>query len=153
MENNAPNFGHLESMNIDARKAVEFTFFNIEGGPTLFVRPTSQANKAYLNAVLRTGRRTLRRMRGNKLSVEVLDENRDQDRKLFPKYVITGWKDETVQDSEGNPVPFSKENCELFLRALPNDIFDELRTFCGEPDNFREDDDLGASDVEELAGN
>jgi len=152
-KNETPSFKHLNKLQIDPGKSIEFTFFNVVGEPTLFVRPTTQENKRYLNAVLSRGNRTIRRMRGNKITVAVLSENRAQDRELFPKYVVTGWKSETVLDAKGRSVPFSEESCAQFLEALPNDIFDELRTFCGEPENWRERDELNHEDVKDLAGN
>lgn len=149
---NAPDFSNLKSLSIDANTSREFKFYSIEGEPTLQVRSTTDANKQYLNALLK-GRKALRLMRGRKINSSVLDANRDQDRELYPKFVITGWDEKTVVDSNSDPVSFSKENCELFLRALPNDIFDELRTYCSDPDNFREEDDLDEEDIENLAGN
>lgn len=147
-----PDFSNLKSLGIDNSKSKEFKFYSIEGEPTLYVKSTTDANKLYLNALLK-GRKTLRLMRGRKINASVLDANREQDRELYPQFVVTGWDEKTIADSEGNDVPFSRENCELFLQALPNDIFDELRNFCGDPDEHRDGEDLDSEDVEELSGN
>ena len=45
-------------------------------------------------------------------------KNREQDRDLFPKFVIVGW--DGVLDSDGEPVEFTKENCADLLAALPD---------------------------------
>lgn len=148
-----PDFSHLSDLKVQPSKQVEFAFERIEGEPTLVVRSSSESNKPYLNALLKSGRRTLRKMRGGKMSAEVLASNRDQDRELFPKYVIVDWKAATVRNAAGKPVPFSPEACTAFLQALPNDLFDELRAFCGDVDNFREKDDLTSGDVEDLSKN
>jgi len=146
-----PDFSQLENLKVRPTATAEYTFFQIEDEPVLKVRPASEVNKPYLNAVLRLGRSTLRKMRGGKISTAVLEENREQDRKLFAKYVVLEWKN--VKDAKGEEVSFSKEACEAFLRALPNDIFDDLRVFCGDIDNFRKENELAEDDISELEGN
>ena len=65
-------------------------------------------------------------------------ENRDQDRVLFAKYVVKGWK--RIIDSEGNEVEFNEKNCFDFLTCLPDWIFDQVRNFAATPDNFIDDE-------------
>ena len=148
-----PDFSHLSNLKVRPSKQIEFTFERIAGEPALMVRSSSESNKPYLNALLKSGRRALRKMRGGKMSAEVLAANRDQDRELFTKHIVVDWKAETVRNAAGKPVKFSPEACAAFLQALPNDLFDELRVFCGDVDNFREEDDLTREDIEGLAKN
>jgi len=148
-----PNFSNLEKLKVKSSATALYTFHDIEGEPTLRVRPAHEVNNAYMNAVLKRGKKMLRTIRRGKMSTAVLKENRETDYGLFPRYIVEDW---TVapNDAQGNPVGFSRENCEAFLRAIPVDMFNDLRDFCGDIDNFREDDDvLDANDREELGKN
>lgn len=125
------DFGHLTP----AKKAtVEFTFWDVVGEPKLIVRNAGESNKPYFNEMLRRAEQLQRRKA--KVSAELVKEHRDRDRELFPKFVITGWKD--VVDKNGAAVPFSQGDCQAFLGALDDDTFDMLREFCKDATNFRE---------------
>ncbi len=89
------------------------------------------------------------------MSVDLLEETREVDLLLYPKFVIMGWDEETVLDDQDKPAAFTTENVESFLEALPADIFDGLRSHCGDLQNFRDEDDDGMSDddIETLAKN
>ena len=78
-------------------------------------------------------------------------ENRDEDRRLYPKHILRGWRG--VVDSNGDVVEFNPERAAEFVEALPDWLFDELRAFCGDVQNFLEEDDGDEEDDEELAGN
>lgn len=147
-----PNFSNLAALTVRADREIDFVFALIEGEPRLKVRPATEANRPYFNAVLRSsGKGLLKRMRGGRLNAEALAESRAQDRKLFAEFVVRGW--ENVVDGDGVAVPFSRENVEGFLEALPADLFDELRAFCSNPDNFRGENALTQEDTEKLKGN
>lgn len=60
----------------------------------------------------------------------------DEDRKLYPKHVIKGWRH--VYNAGGTEIPFSAGACEALLGRVPDDMFEGLRDFCGDPDNHRE---------------
>ena len=64
-------------------------------------------------------------------------------------YIVTGWSN--VEDAKGKAVKFSKEVCRQFLIAIPGDMFDELRLFCLEISNFREE--MDPEELAELSGN
>lgn len=119
----------------------------------VLLAPATEANKAFYNVMLkRAGRRarptgkptpeTLRRL---------LDEGRQEDRELYPAYVIRGW--EGIEDDAGQPVPFSEAACRELLDALPDFIFDKVREFAVVPRNFLGENEEPAPDAEELAGN
>jgi hypothetical protein len=146
-----PNFSHLRNLTVATDSQSEFIFYGISGEPALDVAPATEANKPYLNGVLARSKKLARRLRGARMTVEVLQESREQDRELYPKHVVKGWRN--VFDADGNEVPFCPEACAEFLQAIPNDMFDELRTFCGNADNFRHPDEGDEEDAEELAGN
>jgi hypothetical protein len=154
MSDQKPNFSHLEAMKVKSSATAIYTFHEIEGEPSLLVKPAHEINQGYMNAVLKKGKKMLRSMKRGKLTTAVLKENREQDYQLFPRFIVEGWPT-APKDMEGKEVPFTRENCELFLRAIPVEMFNDLRDFCGDIDNFRddEDDDLDAADREDLAGN
>lgn len=140
-------FAHLQNLHVAANATAEYIFYGIDGHPVLTVHPATEANKPYFNAVLKRTSRTAKMLRaGGEMNAEQLKEARVEDRELYPKHVVRGWS--KVVDSELNEVPFSVEDCEEFLTAIPDYMFDDFRTFCGNPRNFVEH-----GDPEETAGN
>jgi hypothetical protein len=135
-------FDRLKSLNVSADATAVFVFDRLEGAPSLRVRPTSEQNRPYLNAVLSEGKRLARR---RKLSAALLAETRARDLELFPKHVVVGWEKPALLD-DGSPA--SNEHVAAFLEAIPPDMFDELRGFCGDLDSFRP-----GSDPDDLVGN
>lgn len=130
-------FNKVKQLSVSQDATRVFVFETIEGRPSVRVAPATQNNPAYLNAVLKD--KSIGRRRG--LSVEVMKENRDKDRGLYAKFIIKGWENPALKD-DGSAA--TSEDIQAFLEALPDDLFDELRTYCGEPANFRssETDDL-----------
>jgi hypothetical protein len=127
------DFSHLKSLDV-RDKTAPYTIHQIAGAPVLTVRPATEANKPYFNAVLKRSRNNVRALKAGALSQAMIAENREQDRELFPRFVVIGWAD--VVDSQGAVVPFTAANCADFLRALPDWIFDDLRNFAGDSVNF-----------------
>lgn len=131
------DFSHLQSLEVTNDRTAEYTFHNIEvngKSPTLIVAPAGEANKPYFNALLKRAGRTARQVSAGKINAGMIGENRDEERELFPAYVVRGWKD--MLDADGSEVEFTRENCTDFIKALPDWLFDDLRTFCGKPENF-----------------
>lgn len=127
------DFSHLQTLDI-RNKVAPFAIHQIAGAPILNMRSATEVNKPYFNAVLKRSRSNVRALKAGAISQAMIAENREQDRELFPKHVITGWAG--VVDSQGASVPFNVENCAAFLRALPDWIFDEIRNFAGDSVNF-----------------
>jgi len=125
------DFGHLKNSKKDV---VTYTFWGVVGEPKLLVRHAGESNKPFFNEKLRRAEHLQKRKA--KVNVELIRDNRERDRELFPKYIITGWED--VFDAKGVPVTFSKDDCKSFLDALDDDEFDGLREFCGDAVNFRD---------------
>lgn len=140
------DFTHLKNLDVK-NKTAEYPIFQIAGEPTLIMKPATEANKPYFNAVLKRSRRNLRAMRAGAVNQAMIAENREQDRELFPRHVVDGWRN--VTDAKGKEVEFNRENCRDFLDALPDWIFDEIRNFAGDSANFAGD----VPDVEVKAGN
>jgi hypothetical protein len=140
------DFSHLKNLDVKDKTA-RCPIHQIAGAPVLIMKPATEANKPYFNAVLKKSRRNVRALKAGAINQVMIAENREQDRELFPRFVVTGW--ENVSDAEGNAVEFNRDNCEAYLRALPDWIFDEVRNFAGDSVNFAGD----MPDIETKAGN
>ena len=146
------SFNHVRKLAVAPSATSTFTFYQIQGRPSLTVKPTGEANPQYMNAMFKRSKGVARRLRAGDLSVDLLEETRDIDLALYPKYVILGWED--VMTDQDEPAPFNAETVSMFLNALPDDMFDELRAHCSDLSNFRDDGDgLQDEDVESIAKN
>lgn len=145
------DFSQLSKLQVSNDRTAKYTFYQIEGEPTLDVAPATEANGPYFNALLKRAKGTVRRMRAGGVNAGMLAENRNDDRDLYPKHIVRGWS--SVRSSKGSSVEFSVENAKDFLEALPNWLFDELRTFCNDPANFVGEGELTPDDKVELQGN
>ena len=146
------SFNHVRKLAVASSATSTFTFYQIQGRPSLTVKPTGEANPPYMNAMFKRSKGVARRLRSGDMSVDLLEETRDIDLKLYPKFVVQGWND--VETDSGEKAPFNPDLVAQFLEALPEDIFDELRAHCGDLANFRDDGDgLHEDDVEAIAGN
>ena len=123
------------------------TFYEFENEPWVEVKPATERNKPFFNALLKRQRRGRRQLRGGTLTVDVIKRARDDDRDLYAKYIVTGWD---VFDVKGEPVDLSPDNCLDFLHAISDESFDLLRDFAGDPQTFIAD---AVTDTEETAKN
>lgn len=131
-------FDYLKTLEVKDRTA-RYTMHAIQLGdrsPTLLVRPATEANKPYFNALLKRARSYASQLQANAVNESMLVENRNEDRAMYPEFIVVGWED--VVDSKGKTVEFTKEACADFLKSLPNWLFDDLRAFCGKPTSFLE---------------
>jgi hypothetical protein len=126
-------FDHLKKFEV-SKDAVRYDLDQLTGGMYLMVRPATEANKGLLSESLKRVNARPQRARRAKVSAEKLEQTRDEDRQLYAKHVVEGWGN--VRDSDGKVVEFSKEEVLDFLTALPDWVFDELRAFCTDPNNF-----------------
>tara|TARA_R110000796_G_scaffold41179_2_gene101987 strand:+ start:31228 stop:31683 length:456 start_codon:yes stop_codon:yes gene_type:complete len=148
-------FAHLKSLAVNDGDTVEFSFYEIEGVPTLDVAPATKANREFFNAVLRKSKEAARKLRSrrNQMPTQAqIDAVRREDVALFSEYIVKGWRN--VVDSKGTEVEFSKEDCQEWLMEIPDDMFEELRDFCLDIRNFRQgSDEMEAAELEDLTGN
>ena len=128
------DFSHLSELDVSGRQTVEYTLYHLEGEPTLILSPATQSNKPYFNALLKRSRKNQAALKAGAINSGMIDGNRDEDRELYPLYIVQGWR--RVTDSSGAEVPFAKDVCSSFLHHLPDWIFDEVREFAGSPQNF-----------------
>ena len=126
----------------EPKATVPYVLEHLEGEPTLMVAPAFGANKDYFNALLRRRRKGPAKLTPKKLSQKLeeqtIEDIRNDDKVLYPRHIIKDW--DNVTDNDGNEVPFSVEEAEEFLQALPDWIFDEIRVFCVQPQNFLAED-------------
>lgn len=140
------DFTNFEELNVSKGATAEFPLDMLAGKMSLTLSPATEANMKYFNQLLKKSRSKMKQISSKKLDVNILGDNRNEDRELYAKYIIIGWK---VNDAKGKPVKFTTENVEQFLNALPNWIFDNVRAFASSPESFI---DLEI-DPEETAGN
>ena len=147
------DFQHLAKLRVQDDATAEFTFFRIVGEPTLTVRHAGDTNPDFLNAVLKKPKRLQRAARrARQITAASIDSARMEDIQLFARCIVVGWSG--VLDSQGEEVEFTRENLIDFLTAIPPDMFNELRAFCLDIENFREESDMmDAAEEEELQGN
>lgn len=131
------DFSHMKALDVSADKVREYTFHQITvngRSPVLTVAPATEANKPYFNALLKRAGKTSRALRVGAVNSGMIEENREEDKELYPRTIVKGWHD--VLDADGAEVKFSREECAQFLSALPNWVFDDFRNYCGDPANF-----------------
>ncbi len=143
------DFSFLQQYDVGADARAEYTCYQItglDGGPiVLEVAPAGEPNKPYFTALTRYAMKNQRRMRGNP---NIIDDTRKLDRELYPQFVVKGWRN--VPDTAGNEVPFSAKRAAEFLALLPAQIFDDLREFCADLDNYSA---VTPDDVDDTAKN
>ena len=136
----------FKGLEITDKSTKRYTFYPITGEPWVEVAPALETNRPYYNAILRRTKKNARR-RISQVSAAMLQEQRDEDRELFAKHIVKGWGN--LKDTTGNPVTFSEKSAFSFLSALPDWLFDELRAWCGDANNFLKEDDMTEEEVEE----
>jgi hypothetical protein len=144
------DFSHLKALDVNAGMTAEYTLHQITvngKSPTLIVAPATDVNKPYFNALLKRSGKAARQVKAGKMTADLIDTNRDEDKELYPKHVVKGWRD-MVDVETGGDLVFTPADCVSFLDALPNWIFDDCRTFCVEITNYTE-----PMDIEVLAKN
>jgi hypothetical protein len=119
----------------------------------LLLRPATEANPAYYNAMLKRAAKRVRRLaRADSVTVDDVRQNRDDDRDLFPLHVIVDW--EGVRDDQGEVVPHSRDAAKELCQQLPEWSFDRVRSHAATPERFLpEGEDDPVSDLDGLLGN
>jgi len=145
-------FSHLKKKDITSETTAWCPLYGIEMNgrvPELLLAPALECNEPYYNATLRRTTARARVTQAKGLTAAMMKGDRDEDRELFPKFVVRDWKN--VVDDEGKGVDFNVDNCTAFLEALPNHVFDVARNFASNASYF--DGTYNAEDGEAVAGN
>ena len=140
----SPDFG-FESLEINNKTTARYIIYAVKGEPYVDVMPALETTRDYYNAVLRRTKKNMRR-RMSAITATQLGEQRDEDRELFAAHIIKGWN---FKDRAGNAIPFSQKNVHAMLKALPDWLFDEMRTWCGDANNFLKQTDMTEEEVVE----
>lgn len=127
------DFSQLKKLDV-SNETIDYHIDQIEGDAVLKLLPAAEKNKPYFNALLKKSRSRVKAIQSSKLSAAMIKENRDEDRLLYSKYIIKGW--EGIVDVNGKAVPFTEENVFDFLTALPPWIFEEIRNYASDIQNF-----------------
>lgn len=144
-------FKHLKAL--DVNDPVWLSIPQVSPDAEIQVVFAGDSNTALANAVIKKAAvRPRSKSNTPRAALEQLHQTRDEDRDLLARYVIKDWRG--IQDEEGNEVEFSTEHALEFFEALPDWIFDRVRTFCRNPQNFAGTiDDPTDEESRELAGN
>lgn len=151
------DFSHLDLLQVNKENTAEYEIYEIETAPTLIVRCTADNNE--YQAKIRGMREQITRKLNSKkkqqrkrsrITDQIFDLLRNPDREAYPGMVVVGWT--TNKDANGEEVEYSDEACTDFLKALPDWLFDGIRMFCIDAQNFIKVQ-MSADDEEEISGN
>lgn len=148
----AADFSYLSEYEIDAGRVVEFIFHELRGAPSIMVAPATQENKGYTKALVARNQMRGRGRQGQSAILKTIDEDRAEDRILYPKHIVKGWGSRPPVDKQGNVPEFTEDNAAAFLGRLPAWIFDRLTLFCRNGNNFLAEDEPSDEEIDE-AGN
>jgi hypothetical protein len=137
-------FARLDNLKVLGGATATFDLPELGEEAALTLAPATEANKPLLNATLKHSKSTGRSRKGQ--SASLIKENRNVDRNLYAKFVVKDWVN--IKDDKGVPVDFNEEEVLGLLKALPDDLFDEIRMFAGDLASFRAD-----IQVDDIAGN
>ena len=151
-------FDHLKALHVKDGDTADYYFEELGGTPYLTCAPATNVNKAFLNAVMKKSKEASRvanarrRLRGSdEVTDAAIERARLEDIELFVEYIVSGWGN--VFNTDGEPVEFTKENCREFLQAIPPEMFADLRLFCLDVRNFRQETGMDPDEQEALQGN
>ena len=136
-------YTHLEKHK--PKGIARFEFWDLEGHdgktpPWVDVVLANSSNKPYFNAALKAQAkyRQQQRIAAGKMNANDVEINRNVDRALYPKYVVKDWGN-ILSDEKDSP-KFSEAECRKWFKSLPDHIFDKLRDFAPQPENFVADE-------------
>ena len=151
------SFKNLEKyvLNSDSRCWLDFP--ELGSKARLLLAFAGDANPNYYNPWLAmTGKRLRKLAKADTLTAEDTAVARDEDRELFPIYIIKGW--ECVEgDGEGldenGYIPWNRRKAQELCSVLANHLMDRIRNEAATPERFYPEDAILPPDAEELAGN
>lgn len=136
-----PDFSHLQELVVKKENTAEYELFEIDTNPVLIVRCIAdnddyqskiRAKREQITRELRAKRK--KKLARTRINDQIFDLLRGPDREAYPGAVVIGWN--SNKDAKGKEVSYSDEACADFLRALPDWLFDGIRLFCLDAQNF-----------------
>ncbi len=155
-------FSNLSGADVTVESTAIYTFYELPGEPWVRVRPGGDLNRPYFSAILASQSKNRKRLMKGKIDADMLEKNREVDRKLYPRHIDAGewggWQEALPNADptalvEYEDIEYSPQGFKELMEQLPADLFDELRAFCNEPVNFRSEDEPDLDDIAETAGN
>ena len=124
----------------------------------ILIGPATEVNEPYHNAMLKMSGKRIRRMaKSDRLTAEDAVMSRDEDRVLYPLFVIRGWEffegDDAVDMDEDGYVPYSRLNAQKLCHQMPTHMMDRVRHEASTPERFYPDDEIAPPDAADLAEN
>lgn len=146
------NFANFEALEV-VGKTAEYVLHELKEmpKPVLIVKPTGVENAAFFNELLREFGSDQRALKNMNPDAGMVEKSRAVTRKLFPLYVVVGWRG--LRDAHGEEVPYSKDECVGLFQKLPGHMVDGIRGFCDDPMNFVRANAAPPLDAGSLAGN
>ena len=150
-------FSHLKT-EVTKDTVRSYTMYGIQLGetedgepinPVLTVRPAWDINTDYANARIKVSAARSKQMQKKGVSAGDIRRIRREDIPLYAEHIVVGWNEDTVIDENGNPVKFTQEDLLDFLKSIPEQEFDDLRSWCNDYANWGQD----PLDDEEVVGN
>lgn len=136
------DFSNYASKKINEGTLAEYVFRDIEGEPSIWFAPATEANRPFFSHSLReraarVERESRKASDDSDFSVKPEDiaDQRQVDRVAFAKFCAKRWGTPPV-DTGGNAVEFNEANALAFFEAIPEWIFDALRPWIANPRNF-----------------
>lgn len=149
------NLAHVDRLHIDPSKTREFEIPGIKNVdrtvPKFICLPGSRSNRAYFAKVLARSQQTASRAVSGGVTVDMVDDQLNDDRQFFSESVIVGWVD--AKDANAQPIPFSPAHCQAYLSHVPDDLFQRFRDRVANDDSFRDYDEPTEGEQKAAAGN
>jgi hypothetical protein len=144
-------FEHLKRLDPLERTAI-LPMPELNPGAALVIKYAGEGNAPYWNALLARAAKRVRNKTGAPLiDAATLEENRSEDRAIFPGNVLVSWAG--VQDTKRVDIAPTQANMREFCQKLPAWLFDRIRDAAANPATFMVPEDPSPVDAAELAGN
>ena len=144
-------FSHLKKLDV----AEAMSWMDLpELGPKarLLLKFAGDSNAPYYNEMLKkAGKRARQMIRTDQVDSAMLAANRQDDRELFPFYIISNW--EHVPDEKGKNVQYNRKHAQELCEQLPAWVFDKVRNHAATPERFLPENEELPPNAEELAEN
>lgn len=128
----------------------------------ILIAPATEDNPAYFQAMLaKAGKRAQRLAKTGRISVEDAELNRQEDRELYPLYVIRSWEKlegdpDTAKEGEldeAGHVVYNRRHAQKLCAILPRELMDRLRNKAATTELFYPEEMPEPPAVEDVAGN
>lgn len=144
------DFSHIaDDLMVDGKDPQPFSFDQLRQPVEILTLPATDDNPQYRAARLKIFNQQSK-SRNKGMTAAIVDQARENDRKLMSKYCAKSWSGNPPKDKDGKDVPFSSEACYQFFKALPDWYFDEYRSWATNPISFVDLPEGDEDSLEEL---